>query len=103
MSLARGTGSIQSHTVLRFRFSLEFAMVSFSQCIDCDPESRLRVKSGALASRAMSPYAGCGHWSAPASVGQAVQLCLGLHRASDADIMARAIQEQRTIVTADLD
>src|SRR6266446_3080325 len=26
-----------------FRFSLEFAMVSFSQCIDCEPESRLRV------------------------------------------------------------
>jgi hypothetical protein len=36
----------------------------------------LRVKSPALASRAMSPSAGCGHWSARASVGQAVQLCL---------------------------
>ena len=35
------------------------------------------VKSRAPASRAMSPSAGCGHWTARASVGQAVQLCLG--------------------------
>jgi len=31
--------------------------------------------SGALASGAMSPSAGCGHWSRRASFGQAVQLC----------------------------
>jgi hypothetical protein len=34
------------------------------------------VKSRALASRAMSTSAGCGHWTARASVGQAVQTCL---------------------------
>src|SRR3984893_11398604 len=47
------------------------------------PKSRskatIRVNSGTLASRAMSPSAGCGHWSARASVGQAVQLCLARH------------------------
>jgi hypothetical protein len=47
------------------------------QCKLMPPNDCFGVKSRALASRAMSPSTGCGHWSARASVGQAVQLCLG--------------------------
>ena len=38
------------------------------------------VKSRALASRAISPSASCGHWSTRASVGQAVQICFRRQR-----------------------
>jgi len=69
---------------------------------------RVWVKSSALASRAMSPSAGCGHWSARASVGQAVQLCLVADRPEGRSavlvgdrVTERARREQRHYDTAE--